>query len=99
MPAVIPFIAAYIVELGASAAVAAFIATVAVDTVVSFALGKIARALAGSPSYSQGPPQQTITVNGTLEPRRIVYGQVRVSGVVGFYSTRGTTDGCEWVVI
>ena len=88
MPAVIPYVAAFLVELGANAAIATFIATVVVDAVVSFSLGKIAQALAGSPSNNEGPPQQTVTVRGTLEPRRIVYGDVRISGVMIYESTK-----------
>lgn len=102
MPPVVAFIAAYLVTIGVSVAIASIIATVVVDSVIAFALGKIARALSGNPSYSQGPPQQTVTVNGTLEPRRIVYGQVRASGVVAFYGTSSTTGSTQdylWYVI
>jgi hypothetical protein len=102
MPPVVIYIAAILVEVGVSAAIASIIATVIVDAVISFALGKIARALAGTPSNNQGPPQQTVTVRGTLEPRRIVYGQVLTTGVVAFpgtSSSSGATQDYLWFVI
>ncbi|HEY3679030.1 MAG TPA: phage tail protein [Bradyrhizobium sp.] len=103
MPPVVGYIAAALVSIGVAASVATIIATVIVDAVISFALGKIARALAGTPSNNQGPPQQSVTVKGTLEPRRILYGQVRTSGVVAFYGTSSSPGGSSqdylWFVI
>jgi len=81
--AAIEAIAAWLVEYGASTTVATVVATVVVDTIAAFALGKISQALAGTPSNAGGPPSQTITVQGTVEPRRLIYGQVLVGGVSG----------------
>lgn len=100
MPAVVGYIAdylwLYVVEDYASALV---IAEIVVDVAISFALGKISQALAGNSTNQTGPSAQTETVQGTLEPRRVVYGQVMTSGVILFFGTHGRDSTCEWEVI
>lgn len=102
MPVIVGYIAAFLESYGVAAAVAEVIATVVVDVAISFALGKIAQALAGNSTNQTGPPAQTETVQGTLEPRRIVYGQVMTNGVITFFGTSSTTGGLQdylWFVI
>lgn len=77
------YLATYVFTSAGGYAIATAVAVIAVGQVASFALGKISQALAGSESNRQGPPQQTITVQGTSEPRRIIYGQVLVGSVAG----------------
>jgi hypothetical protein len=102
MPTVVAYIAEVLVSWGFNAIVAEVIAYVAVSVVVSYSLGKISQSLAGSASDHQGPPSQTITAQGTIEPTRILYGQIRTSGVIGFYGTSSSAGGLQdylWFVI
>lgn len=96
------WLATYVFTEAGGYAIAYAVATVVVAEVATFAAGKISQALAGSQSNTAGPPSQTITVQGTTEPRRILYGQVLTAGVVvfdGVSSSTGTTNDYLWFVI
>lgn len=97
-----PYVVAAIAAVLGGGAVAVAVATIIVDVVISFALGKIAQALAGTKSDHTGPPAQQVTVQGTLEPRRMVYGQVMTNGVIAFFGTSSSAGGLQdylWFVI
>lgn len=96
------WLATYVFTSAAGYAIATVVATVIVDAVASFALGKISQALSGSQSNTVGPPSQTVTVQGTTEPRRILYGQLLTAGVVAnddVSSSTGTVNDYLWFVI
>lgn len=96
------WLATYVFTSAGGYAIATVVATVIVGEVAAFAAGKISQALAGSQSNTAGPPSQTITVQGTTEPKRMIYGQVLTSGVVAFdgvSSSTGTTNDYLWFVI
>lgn len=96
------WLATYVFTSAAGYAIATVVATVIVDAVASFALGKISQALSGNQSNTVGPPSQTVTVQGTTEPRRILYGQLLTAGVVAnddVSSSTGTVNDYLWFVI
>lgn len=97
------FLATYVFTSAGGYAIATVVATVIVGEVASFALGKISQALSGNQSTpGAGPPSQTVTVQGTTESQRIVYGQVLTAGVIAFdgaSSSTGTTNDQLWFVI
>jgi hypothetical protein len=47
----------------------------------------------------QAPPPINVTLRGTVEPRRLVFGRRRVGGVMVFYGASGTDNKYLWYVI
>lgn len=82
-----PFAPAAVVALGAkavaaAAAKAAFYAAIkkfAISALINIALAKAAQMLIGKPKVSRQP--QDVEYSGTVEPRRIIYGEMLVSGM------------------
>lgn len=90
-------VAAYLIEMGVSAVVAYVVANIAVAVV--FAAGM--RAFAPKPnkgSSAQDPGRQFL-VRSSVEPRRIIYGRDKVSGVLVYASTTGTDNKYMHLVI
>ena len=69
----------------ASAAYA--ITEVAISLVFSYALSKFESALLGKQSNNQQPVPWTFTARGSVQPRTIIYGATRTSGVAVFEAT------------
>jgi hypothetical protein len=82
-----PFAPAAVVALGAkavaaAAAKAAFYAAIkkfVISALINIALSKAAQMLIGKPKVSRQP--QDVEYSGTVEPRRIIYGEMLVSGM------------------
>jgi hypothetical protein len=82
-----PFAPAAIVALGAKAVAAAaakafFYAAIkkfVISALINIALAKAAQLLIGKPKISRQP--QDVEYSGTVEPRRIIYGEMLVSGM------------------
>lgn len=85
------FLATYVFTSAGGYAIATAVATVVVGAIASFSLGKISQLLAGTQANANGPPSQTVTVQGTVEPRRGVYGQVLTAGVIVFDGAAAST--------
>jgi len=83
MPQALPLVVAVSAKAAAAAAAkAAFWAAVkkfAIKALINIALAKAAMMLIGKPKISRQP--QDVEYSGTLEPRRIVYGEMLVSGM------------------
>lgn len=47
----------------------------------------------------QAPPPINVTLRGTVEPRRLIFGTRRAGGVLVFYGTSGTDNKYLWYVI
>jgi hypothetical protein len=47
----------------------------------------------------QGPPPLNVTIRGTVEYRRLVFGRRRCGGVLVYYSASGTSNNRLWYVI
>lgn len=96
------WLATYVFTSAGGYAIATAVATVIVAEAASFALGKISQSLAGNQANAGGPASQTVTVQGTTEPRRMVYGRVLTAGVVAFdgaSSSTGTINDYLWFVV
>lgn len=65
----------------------------------SAALGKFESALVGHPSNNQQPVPQTFMARGAVQPRVMIYGPTRVSGVVTYEGTSGAKNEFLWFVI
>lgn len=65
------------------------------NTLLSVAVDSIA----GTGRGRQGPPPLNITVRGTVEYRRLIFGRVRAGGVLVFYGSTGTNNNFLWYVI
>lgn len=92
-----PTVAAVATFFSVSATTATVLVAV-IDIAINFALGKIAQSLSGD-AKNFGPAPQTVTVRGTIEPRRIIYGEVRTAGVVTYIGTTGSDNEYLWYVI
>lgn len=97
--AIVSFFTVTISVSSTYAAVATALAAAWNAAVVSFALGRISKAIAGRPKALAGPPSQTFTAKGTLQPMRIIYGQVRTAGVLLWVNTSGSENQYLWWVI
>lgn len=97
--AVAAFFTVTVTVSGAYAAVATVLAAAWNAAVVGFVLGRIGKALAGRPKGLGGPPPQTFTTKGTLQPRRMVYGEIRTAGHLVWVNTTGSENEILWWVI
>jgi hypothetical protein len=94
MPAVI---AGALAAYGTTAyAVIYVIATV----VINVGLSKIAQSLSGKPRASRGGTTgRDVTARGTVEPRQMVYGQIKAGGFIAFLGLSGTKNKYLHVVV
>lgn len=97
--AVVSFFTVTVSVSATYAAVATALAAAWNAAVVGFVLGRIGKALAGRPKGLGGPPPQTFTVRGTLQPRRMIYGEVRTAGNLLWVNTSGPENEILWWVI
>jgi len=79
-----------LVAIGVSASTAGFIASVGVQLIGLSLLGALARKLFPVPDLTQTATANAITVRGTLEHQRIVYGEVMLSGPLWYMNSAGT---------
>lgn len=72
------------------AATSRIVVTLAVNAVISLA----SRALSGRPKGTRAPeaPARDVTVASSVAPRPIIFGQIRVSGVMAFIGTAGSRN-------
>lgn len=100
MPQALPVIGAAVVKFFTAKAIGYVIARVILTNLV---LGAISKKLSKRGSNQQSPPPPiNVTVRGTIENRRIVFGTRRTGGVLAFYdvySTGGTTNDVLCYVI
>lgn len=100
MPQALPAIGAVVVKFFAAKTIGAIIAK---TILTNFVLGAISKKLSKRGSSQQSPPPPiNVTVRGTVENRRIVFGTRRTGGVFVFYdvySTGGTTNNVLCYVI
>jgi hypothetical protein len=67
---------------------------------VSVGLAKLTQSLAGKEkSDDQGAASQEVTVRGTVQPRQLIYGEVKTGGFVAFYGTSGTNNRFLWFAV
>ena len=71
---------------------------IARTVLTNFVLSKISKALAPKQG-SAGPSPINVTARGTTEFRRIVFGTVRVGGLMTFYGASGTNNRYLWYVV
>lgn len=94
----------FAISLGASAAVAGVVGSVAVAAVTvgtTFALSAISKAIAGKPdssSLSGSFGGRTQTIKQAISPRKVAYGETRVAGTLTFI-TSTINDGLFHMVI
>lgn len=85
--------------LGLSGATATFVSAV-VQVIVTVAISAGLSALAGKPKNAYaGTGSRDVTVKGTVEPRQLLYGDVRTGGFIAYYSTSGLESNYLWFVI
>jgi hypothetical protein len=94
MPQALPLLKVFIVKLATSKALGFVIARA---LITNFVLSKLSKALAPS-TGGGGPPPINVTVRGTVEDRRLVFGTVRTGGVMTFYGASGTNNNFLWYV-
>lgn len=96
MPQALPFakaVGAFIFGKGAVASVARY-------ALAQIALTALSKKLSPTPEVpSQEASGTMYTVNSTVEPRRIIYGQTLVSGLRAYASVTGTNNEYLWNVI
>lgn len=102
MPPVVAVIATALIEAGITAVIATFIA----NAIVSFAVNAVIGAIfsskpkkADAPSFSTAASNRTITVRQPAQPRRVVYGQVRVGGVIAFMHSTNDDTHLHMIVV
>lgn len=94
MPQVIPAVVTAVKVFAAKYV----LATLIIKTVlINLALGALSRALAGKPKFS-GNTGQTVLIRGTTEARRMIYGEVVCSGVLGNAELTGTDNKHLWYI-
>jgi hypothetical protein len=71
---------------------------IARTVLTNFVLSKISKALAPKQG-SAGPSPINVTLRGTTEFRRLVFGTVRVGGLLTFYGASGTNNRFLWYVV
>ena len=76
--------------LGLSTAAAIFVLDVGVKLAGLALLGAISRKLIDIPDLQQTSANNVLTVRGTLEHQRIIYGEILVSGPLAYMNTAGT---------
>lgn len=90
----------FLVGLGLSVGTATVVVEIAATIVINILLTKIQNLLAPNPNAnSTGPPPVNLTLQTTVEYRRIIFGTARVGGVFVFYRTSGTTNEVLWYVV
>jgi hypothetical protein len=68
--------------------------------VINVGLAKIAQSLSGKPRSSRGGTTgRDITSRGTVEPRQMVYGQIKAGGFIAFLGLSGTKNKYLHVVV
>lgn len=84
----------------AFAVVAAAVTYIAVSAAIAYAFTAITKALAGSPDdlTNEAAARQTV-VRSASEPRRLIYGLVRVAGPLVFAATSGVDNALLHLVI
>src|SRR5262245_38093286 len=90
------------VAAGAGAVIKAILIRLLVSVAVNYAIGAISKAAAKK--NLGGQPPVNVTLRGTIEFRRIVFGRRRVGGVFVYYGTTSTSPGAStkdrlWYVI
>lgn len=85
--AIIPILAV----IGITGTAAVIAAEVISTILISLVITKITSLFVGKPGAAP-PPPINVTVQSTAEYRRIVFGQIRCGGVVGFYRCGGSTN-------
>lgn len=99
MPQAIPIIGSFLIQ-GAAFFTGGLISGAILVIGISAGLASIAKSLAGKPKTdSQGPESRDVTVKGTVEPRQLIYGEVKTGGFVAFYGTSGSNNRFLWFVI
>jgi hypothetical protein len=81
--------------LASTGAVAVLVKTI----LINVALGAIAKALTKKPRQDNSVPPVNITVRGTIENRRLVFGTRRVGGVMAFYGAAQETNNVLYYVV
>jgi len=76
--------------IGLSSAAAIFVLDIGVKLAALSLLGALARKLFPIPDLNQSATANVLTVRGTLEHQRIVYGEVLLSGPLWYMNTAGT---------
>lgn len=104
MPAAIPAAVSALVVGGGAYAAGQTIATAAIIAGITFAgnlaLGYISEQLAPEiEDYSNDKGGKQLTITSTVEPRRLIYGETLVSGVVVYRNTAGKHNGRLFTLI
>ena len=84
-------------SMGAALAIGSVISTI----LVNVALGAVSKALMSTKKSAQqsGPPPVSVTVKGTIEPRRLIFGTRRTGGVLVFYGVSSANNAYLWYVV
>lgn len=83
--------------IGTTAAV--FVVDVGIKLAAMSFLDSVYRALVGTPDFAREAQGQTLTVRGTLQHQRIVYGKTLVSGPVAYFNAAGTHNQAMYKAI
>jgi hypothetical protein len=95
-------VAAFLYGVGASAGVGltavALLGSVAQIAIINFTLGTLSKAI-GQKGAQGKPAPINVTIRGSAENRRLVFGTVRAGGVVVYYNSAGTNKQFLYYVI
>jgi uncharacterized protein YcgI (DUF1989 family) len=73
---------------------------VVATVVINVGLSKLAQSLSGKPkSQRGGTTGRDVTARGTVEPRQMIYGQIRAGGFISFLGLSGTKNKYLHVVV
>lgn len=92
VPAVIKGVVAFFASTGA-------VAVIVKTVLINVALGAVSKALAKKPRQDTSVPSVSVTVRGSTEYRRLIFGTRKVAGVFVYYGTSGTSSTYLWYVI